>query len=73
MPALSEEAGLALLLLREADDKAVFVAVLVQPFLLRRAGKGYVRYGDIKGEAGLVLAGACRRDGLIGRREAARL
>ena len=73
MPAFSEEAGLALLFLREADDEAVFVAVLVEPFLLLGAGEADTRHGDVKREAGHVLAGACGRDGLVGRGEAAGL
>ena len=71
MLGLCEEPGQLLLVLGEADDEAVFVAVLVQPFLLLGSGEGYAWYSDVKGEAGHVLAGAGGRYRLICGREAA--
>ncbi len=71
VPRLGEEARQLLLFPGEADDEAVFIAVLVQPFLLRGAGEADAGNGDIEGEAGHMLARSGGRDGLIGCREAA--
>ena len=69
MPALGDKAGELLFFCRKADDKAVFRAMLMKPFLLLGSGEADAGNGDIKRQAGLMLAGACGRDGLIGRGE----
>ena len=70
MPALSDKAGELLFFCRKADDKAIFRAMLMKPFLLLGSGEADAGNGDIKRQAGLMLAGACGCDGLIGRGEA---
>ena len=69
MPALGDKAGELLFFCRKADDKAVFRAMM-KPFLLLGSGEADAGNGDIKRQAGLMLAGACGCDGLIGRGEA---
>ena len=63
---MQAEAGDLLLLRGVADDEAVLVAVLVQPFLLLGPGEADAGHGDVEGEAGLVLAGPGGGDRVVG-------
>ena len=65
MPGLFDEACEFLLIFGKADDKSVFVAVLMEPLLLLGSGKAYSRDGNIKGQTCLMFTGACRGDRVI--------
>ena len=71
MPAFGDKARQLLLFRCESHDEAISRAMLMQPFLLRRAGEGDAGHGDVKRQAGLVLARSGGGDGVVSGREAA--
>ena len=58
MPGFRDKAGDLLLVFLLADDKTIIPAVGGEPQCLLRALEGGPRHGDIKGQTGMVFAGA---------------